>query len=101
MTEDKNKPKPKGGLVLSTLLPAVTDLTKRALPKLEMKASAVAGTGSVAVSGDNLGSIVNVNARTLIIERQIARELPSYLSKVVLISYKVQPLEYGAPDVVS
>lgn len=83
MTEDKNKPKSKGGLVLSTLLPAVTELTKRALPKLEQEASAVASTGSVAVSGDNLGSIVNVNAQTLIVERQIARELPSYLSKVV------------------
>lgn len=77
MTGDKNKPKPKGGLVLSTLLPAVTHLSKG------MEASAVASTGSVAVSGDNLGSIVNVNAQTLIIERQIARELPSYLSKVV------------------
>lgn len=82
MTEDKNKPKPKGSLVLSALLPAVTNLTKSALPKVE--ASAVASTGSVAVTGDNLGSIINVNAQTVIVERQIARELPSYLSKVVV-----------------
>lgn len=83
MTQDKNKPKPKGGMVLSSLLPTVTELTKRALPKVEPQASAVASTGSVAVSGDNLGSIINVTAHTIIVERQIARELPSYLSKVV------------------
>ena len=82
MTEDKNKPKPKGGLVLSALLPAVASLTKRAPPLLET--SVVASTGSVAVAGDNLGSILNVNAQSVtIVERQIARELPSYLSKVV------------------
>ena len=83
MTEDKNKPKPKGGMVLSALLPGVANLTKSVLPKLELEASAVASTGSVAVAGDNHGSIVNVTAQTLIVERQIARELPSYLSKVV------------------
>lgn len=82
MTEDKNKPKPKGGLVLSASLPAVTNITKSAPPLLE--ASVVASTGSVAVAGDNLGSILNVNAQSVtIVERQIARELPSYLSKVV------------------
>lgn len=80
MTEDKNKPK--GGLVLSASLPAVTNITKSAPPLLE--ASVVASTGSVAVAGDNLGSILNVNAQSVtIVERQIARELPSYLSKVV------------------
>jgi hypothetical protein len=82
MTEDKNKPKPKGGQVLSALLPAVTNLTKSAPPLPET--SVVARTGSVAITGDNLGSIFNVNAHSVtIVERQIARELPSYLSKVV------------------
>lgn len=82
MTEDKNKPKPKGGLVLSAFLPAVTNLTKGLRPLLET--SVIARTGSVAVAGDNLGSIVNVNAKSVtIVEWQVARELPSYLSKVV------------------
>lgn len=82
MTEEKDKPKAKGGLVLSAVLPAVTNLTKSALPL--PAASVVASTGSVAVTGDNLGSILNINAKNLtIVERQIARELPSYLSKVV------------------
>lgn len=82
MTQDKNKPKPKGGLVLSALLPAVASLTKSTPPLLET--SVVASTGSVAVAGDNLGSILNVNAQSVtIVERQIARELPSYLSTVV------------------
>lgn len=80
MTEDKNTPK--GDLVLSASLPAVTNITKSAPPLLE--ASVVASTGSVAVAGDNLGSILNVNAQSVtIVERQIARELPSYLAKVV------------------
>ncbi len=83
MIDNEGNPKPKGGLVPSTLLLAVTDLTKKALPKPHLGASAEASTRSVAVSGDNLGSIVNVNAHTLVVERQIARELPSYLSKVV------------------
>lgn len=69
--------------MLAALLPAVANLTKGVQPKSELEASAVASAGSVAVAGDNLGSIVNVNAQTLIVERQIARELPSYLSMVV------------------
>lgn len=82
MSEDKNKPKPKGGLVLSALLPVVASLTK-STPTLQ-ETSVVSSTGSVAVAGDNLGSILNVNAQSVtIVERQIARELPSYLSKVV------------------
>lgn len=80
MTEEGKKPK--GGLTLSALLPTVTGRTKSAKATLELPAAA-ASSGSVAVSGDNLGSIVNVNAQTLIVERQVARELPSYLSKVV------------------
>lgn len=69
MTEYWDKRESKGGLVLSALPP---------------QASVVASTGSVAVAGDNLGSILNVNAQNVtIVDRQIARELPSYLSKVV------------------
>lgn len=79
MTEDKNKPK--GDLVVPAWMPAVTAITGSAPPPLE--ASVSASTGSVAVAGDNVGAILNVNARNVIIERQIARELPSYLSKVV------------------
>lgn len=82
MTEDRDKPESKGGLVLSTLLPAKSNRIKGAPPLPE--ASAVASAGSVAVTGDNHGSIVNVNAQNVtILEQQIARELPSYLSKVV------------------
>lgn len=82
MTEDKNKPKPKGGLVLSALLPGVANFSKSA--PLELETAVVASLGSVAVAGDNLGQIVNLNAQTIIVERQIARELPSYLSSVVV-----------------
>ena len=79
MTEDKNKPKAKGDLVLSAWLPVVAN---KSTPPLE--ASVVASAGSVAVAGNNLGSILNVNAQSVtIVERQVARELPSYLSKVV------------------
>jgi len=82
MTEQRDKPKSKGGLVLSALLPTVTSPINSTSPLPQ--ASVVANTGSVAVAGDNLGSILNVNAQSVtIIERQIARELPSYLSKVV------------------
>lgn len=80
MTEEKNKPK--GGKVLSTLLPAIANLTKSAPPPTN--ASAAARAGSVAIAGPNLGSIFNVNAENVtIVERQIARELPSYLSNVI------------------
>lgn len=69
MTVHGGKPESKGDLVLSASLP---------------QASVVASAGSVAVAGDNVGSILNVNAQNVtIVERQIARELPSYLSKVV------------------
>ncbi len=69
MTVHGGKPESKGDLVLSASLP---------------QASVVASTGSVAVAGDNVGSILNVNAQNVtIVERQIVRELPSYLSKVV------------------
>ena len=82
MIEDRDSHKPKGGLVLSVLLPVVANLIKSTPPVPE--GSVVASTGSVAVAGDNLGSILNLNANSVtIVERQIARELPSYLSKVV------------------
>lgn len=44
-----------------------------------------ASSGGVAVAGNNTGSIININAEqlTLAVERQVIRELPSYLSKVV------------------
>lgn len=82
MTEHRDKPEPKGGLVLSASLPAVASPIKSTPPLPQ--ASVVASTGSVAVAGDNLGSILNVNVQSVtIVERQIAQELPSYLSKVV------------------
>lgn len=71
-----------------------------------LEASLVASTGSVAVTGDNVGSILNVNAQNVtIIERQIARELPSYLSKVVarfsedLSEYNAGPKRPLPPEV--
>lgn len=84
MTEDRHNSKPYGRLGWSSLLPAVAAPTKSSPSSLPSVASAVASTGSVAIAGDNLGSILNVNAQSVtIVERQIARELPSYLSKVV------------------
>jgi hypothetical protein len=52
---------------------------------LAAEPSASADRGSVALAGDNYGAIVNVNVGTLTLaqERQVARELPSYLSGVV------------------
>lgn len=83
MTDSNDKPKPVGGLVLSALVPAVTKMVGGIRHRPAPMASAVAQTGSVAVTGDNLGSIVNVNAQNVIFEQRIARELPSYLSVVV------------------
>lgn len=104
MTEDKKKPKLKGGLGLSALLQAGAGLAKSAPSLLET--SVVASTGSIAVAGDNLGSILNVNAHSVtIVERQIARELPSYLSKVVarfsedLSEYNSGPTRSLPPEV--
>jgi hypothetical protein len=104
MTEKKDKPKPKGGMVLSALLPAVTNLTKSAPPPAE--ALVAASTGSVAVAGANYGSICNINAQNVtLVERQIARELPSYLSNVVarfsedLSAYNTGPQRSLPPEV--
>lgn len=94
MTEDKDKPKPKGALVslpgraLAALPTAIENLSM--FPPSQrgsLDTSVQASAGSVAIAGDNTGSIVNVNLTatnlTIAAERQIARELPSYLSKVV------------------
>ncbi|MCV0438918.1 MAG: hypothetical protein K5880_09820 [Hydrogenophaga sp.] len=47
--------------------------------------AATADKGSVAVAGDNNGSILNITATTLTlaVQQQVARQLPSYLSRVV------------------
>lgn len=92
MTEEKDKPKPKGGLAslpgkaMAALPAAIANLgifapSRQGALDTPVQASA----GSVAIAGDNTGSIINVTATnlTIAIERQIARELPSYLSKVV------------------
>ena len=73
---------PKNRSFSTALVSAAASIIKSSPPLLE--ASVVASTGSVAVAGHNHGSILNVNAQNVtIIEQQIARELPSYLSKVV------------------
>lgn len=104
MTEERDKPTPKGGMILSALLPALINLSKSAPPPPE--AAVVASTGSVAVARDNLGSIFNVNAQTVTFaERRIARELPSYLSNVVarfsedLSEYNTGPKRSLPPEV--
>jgi len=100
----KEKDKPKGGMVVPAMLSAVTNLIKSAPPLPE--ASAAASTGSVAVAGANYGSILNVNAQSVtLVERQIARELPSYLSNVVarfsedLSEYNTGPQRSLPPEV--
>jgi hypothetical protein len=100
MTDDNVEPK--GGLVLSVLQPVANLLKSAPLPDTSLAAS----TGSVAVAGDNHGSIINVNAKIVnIAERQIARELPSYLSKVVarfsedLSEYNSGPMRSLPPEV--
>lgn len=77
MTENKDKPKTKGGLV-SSVAAKLPNRSRRIV-----EASATSSTGSVSVTGDNHGSILNINAQNVILEQEIARELPSYLSKVV------------------
>ena len=58
-----------------------------------------ASHGSVLVSGDNSGNIVNVNAENLIynapLAGKVARELPSFLSKVIR-SFSEQSLDQYA-----
>jgi hypothetical protein len=104
MTDEKDKPTPKGGMIIAPFLPALTSLTKMVTPPQNVAAAAT--SGSVAVGGDNLGSIFNVNAQSVtIVERQIARELPSYLSSVVarfsedLSEYNTGPKRSLPPEV--
>lgn len=67
-----------------------------------------ANGGSVAVGGDNSGVIINATGGTqinLFVEQQVNRELPSYLSKVVvslssdLVSYGVEAKRELPPEV--
>ena len=81
MTENQNKTKLQGGLFLSAAMPTLASFKKSTPPPLVTTTGA--STGSVAVAGDNCGSILNVNAHNVIFERQIALDLPSYLSRVV------------------
>jgi hypothetical protein len=101
MNEDK--PEPKKGALLPALRSVGIDANKTALK--QMGALATASAGSISVSGDNLGSIVNISAHSVILEPQIARELPSYLSKVVarfsedLSEYNAGPKRLLPPEV--
>ena len=66
--------------------------------QLVLRNTAVQATaGSVAIAGDNTGAIVNITATNLSIavERQIARELPSYLS-IVVARFSENLSEYNA-----
>lgn len=58
--------------------------------------SVTADGGSVAVGGDNNGSIFNINATnlTLAVEQRVARQLPSYLSSVIA-KFSEDWLSYG------
>lgn len=82
----------------------MTDRTKVSsrLPEASLAATA----GSVAVAGDNNGSIFNVNAKNVtIVEHRINRELPSYLSSVVtrfsedLSEYNSGPIRPLPPEI--
>ncbi|UPG89507.1 hypothetical protein L2Y96_19235 [Luteibacter aegosomaticola] len=102
MTEEHGKRQ--SGSALSALLPAVTNLLKASPSQQEVSISA--GNSSVAVAGDNYGSICNISAQSVtLIERQIARELPSYLSSVVvrfsedLVAYNTGPMRTLPPEV--
>lgn len=81
MTNDQGGPGDKRALV-----PSPGGLVARIAGALSTAApSASADSGSVAIAGHNYGAIVNVNvaSMTMAVERQVARELPSYLSNVV------------------
>ena len=64
------------------------------------KPDTTASSGSVAVAGDNQGSILNVNAAdggtvNVHIESQVARELPSFLSDVIVLFSHQSLSAYG------
>jgi hypothetical protein len=92
MTDDKDKPKSKMDLIslpgkaLAAIPNAIAKLGGSTPSQADLgTASVYASTGSVAIAGNNTGSIINVNAANITFanEKQIARELPSYLSRVV------------------
>lgn len=111
MTEDNKRPTPKGSLV--SLQGKALSVLPKALAKLrqdspaQLGTSAQASTGSVAIGGNNSAPILNVNATNVIIavEQRIARELPSYLSRVVakfsedLSDYDTGPKRSLPPEV--
>ena len=111
VTDDKDKPNPKGSLVplpgkaWSVLPTALANFVKGA--PAQQDHSAQASTGSIAIGGNNTAPILNVNATnvSIAVERQIARELPSYLSNVVarfsedLSEYDTGPKRSLPPEV--
>ncbi len=57
-----------------------------------------AKNGSVAVEGDNTGSITNINAENVtVLQNKVNRELPSYLSKLV-VQLSADMSEYDSGD---
>lgn len=108
MTEDKKKPK--GSLVAlpskawAALPIMLANLGKSSPPQFDSVVQA--NMGGVAIGGSNTGSIFCLNAQQVtIVERQIARELPSYLSKVVaqfsedMSEYNSGPMRSLPPEV--
>lgn len=81
MSNDQGSPSDKRSLVLSP-----GQIIARLGGFVPTAPSVTADGGSVAVARDNNGSIVNINATnlTLAVEQRIARQLPSYLSSVVV-----------------
>lgn len=81
MTSDQGGPGDKRALVPSPggLIARIAGALPSAAP------SASAEGGSVAIAGHNYGAVVNLNvaSMSMAVERQVARELPSYLSNVV------------------
>lgn len=108
-----DKDKPKKGLVslpgraLAAIPSALSKLGGQTPSQVDSLESVHASAGSVAIGGDNTGSIVNVTAThvTIATDQRIARELPSYLSKVVarfsedLSEYDCGPKRLLPPEV--
>ncbi|MCV0438347.1 MAG: hypothetical protein K5880_06930 [Hydrogenophaga sp.] len=80
MSNDQGSPSDKWSLI-----PSPSQIATKLGIVAPSSTSASADWGSVAVAGDNNGSILNVNAThlTLAVQQQVARQLPSYLSSVV------------------
>ncbi|HVY06236.1 MAG TPA: hypothetical protein VHB46_09690 [Burkholderiales bacterium] len=111
MTDDESNPKSKGSLVsLSgralSVIPNLLANVGRNMP-VPTETSVQASAGSIAIGESNTAPIINVNATNLIIseEQRIARELPSYLSRVVakfsedLSEYAAGPKRTLPPEV--